>query len=147
MQRVLFATGFAILFGAGADAQQALTNLGTLTCTTSEPSAESGRDANLSCQFRSLSGRDSTYAGHITRRGQADIPPGKRVIVWTVLARDTEADRDISGSFRGTTGGTPTTALIAENKTVRLEPVTVTSQIGDQPTETVLQLMLTPTKA
>ena len=41
------------------------------------------------------------------------------------------ADRDLSGSFRGETGGTPTSALIGgKNNSIRLEPATTTSQIG-----------------
>ena len=133
------------LSGASADAQQTLTNLGTLTCTTSEAPASTLRDANLSCHFRAHSGRDGNYTGHITRRGSADLPPGKRVLIWTVLGRGAVDARDLSGSFRGKTGGTPTSALIGgKNSSFRLEPVTSTSQIGDQPTPTVLSLTLAP---
>jgi hypothetical protein len=135
------------LSGASADAQQPLTNLGTLTCTTSEPSAPTHRDANLSCHFRAHSGRDGNYTGHITRRGPADLPPGKRVLIWLVLGQGTAEARDLSGSFHGETGGTPTSELIGgENNSIHLEPVTTRSQIGDQPTATVLSLTLAPTR-
>lgn len=139
--------GMLCLSGASAGAQQTFTTLGTLTCTTSEPSAPTRRDANLSCHFRASSGGDGNYTGHITRHGPADLPPGKRVLIWTVLAQGAAAARDLSGSFQGETGGTPTSALIGgQNNSIRLEPVTTTSQIGDQPKATVLTLTLAPRK-
>jgi hypothetical protein len=137
--------GILCLSGASATAQQTLTPLGTLTCSTSEPSPPTRRDANLSCHFRSHSGRDSNYTGHITRRGPADLPPGKRVLIWTVLAQGAADERGLSGSFHGDTGGSPTPALIGgKNNSIRLEPVSTASQIGDQPKATFLSLTLVP---
>lgn len=138
---VLF--GMLFLSGVSAGAQRTFTTLGTLTCTTSEPSAPTHRDANLSCHFRASSGN---YTGHITRRGPADLPPGKRVLIWTVLAQGAASARDLSGSFQGETGGAPTALIGGLNNSIRLEPVTTTSQIGDETKATVLTLTLAPRK-
>lgn len=147
MRLSMVVIGTLCLSGASADAQQSFMPLGTLTCTTSAPSASTHRDARLSCHFRANSGGDGNYTGHITRQGAADIPPGKRVLIWTVLAQDVASARDLSGAFKGETGGTPTSALIGgQNNSIRLEPVTTTSQIGDQPKATVLSLTLAPRK-
>lgn len=128
----------------------ALTNIGTLTCTT--VAAEQDKvDAALSCQFHALSGRDAQFSGRIVRKGPAALPAGKRVLVWTVLAREADVQpRDLAGRFEGTTGGDAGAANKlsgGRDGVIVLEPVTSTSQVGEVPVPSLLELRLEPTRA
>ncbi len=119
--------------------------VGTLTCTTSRP-AEGRADAKLSCNFRTKSGNDRAYTGSIARVGAGDIPEGKRVLLWTVLERSGHSVA-IDGLYRGETGGTPSGVLVGGKEgSIRLVPVSATSQVGGTPTPTILELRLAATK-
>ena len=125
------------------------TRVGTLTCTTSDLPPQSGADAELSCNFKPISGQDETFKGYIARAGQADIPPGKRVLMWSVLAPKDEIDpRALAGRYAGETGGTPPGRMAGgEGNAIVLQPATAESQIDDTPAPTVLELRLEPLKA
>lgn len=144
----LIASGLLLVACATATAQApSLTNAGTLTCTTNAVPEEQARDIALSCNFRARSGRNADYVGHATRAGAADFPPGKRVIVWTVMASSAEV-HSLEGTYRGATGSEPTSALAGgKDGSILLQPVTSTSQIGDQPAPTVLSLKRVAAKA
>jgi hypothetical protein len=143
----LTAAGLVLAVCTTASAQeQSMANAGTLTCTTSAVPAKEARDIELSCNFQANSGRSTDYVGYVTRAGAADFPEGKRVIVWTVLSRDAEM-QTIDGTYRGETGGKPTTPLVGKEGSILLQPVTTTSQIGAEPAPTVLSLRLVATKA
>jgi hypothetical protein len=52
------------------------------------------------------------------------------------------------GTYNGKTGGTPPGVLFGgKGNSIRLEPVSAASQIGDRPVPTVLELRLEPAKA
>jgi hypothetical protein len=75
------------------------------------------------------------------------LPAGKRVLVWTVLARGEAAAGALEGTYQGKTGGTPPGVLLGgKDGSLRLEPVSSASQIGDHRTPTVLELRLEATK-
>lgn len=136
---------------AAAEAQSspALSNAGTLTCTTSETAPEATADAKLSCRFQAVSGRDGGFTGTIARKGPADLPPGKRVLVWSVLAAKPDVElRALAGKYVGETGGQTAGRLKGgEGNSIVLEPVTITSQVGDTPVPSVLELRLEPVRA
>jgi hypothetical protein len=133
-------------FGASA-----LSPAGVLICTTLDLEANATKaDAGLSCQFDALKGRDADFRGWIKRRGIADLPPGRRVLTWSVLASGPFTPRMLAGQYKGTTGGAANTVARLrggkDNKIV-LEPVTATSQIGDRSVPSLLELRLVLTKA
>jgi hypothetical protein len=121
------------------------TVIGTLTCITAETPAQARADARLSCNFKSINGSTSDYNGYIARFGPPDLPPGKRVLVWTVLGTKPIELGALTGTYYGETGGRPAGILKGDN-VVRLEPVTNVSQIGQDPIPTVLELRLEATK-
>jgi hypothetical protein len=131
------------------NAPSSLANAGTLTCTTSDAPQSAVADAELSCRFHALSGQDGNFTGYIARKGGADLPPGKRVLMWSVLAPSTDvALASLAGDYGGETGGQPSGRLIGgQGNLIVLRPVTITSQIGDTPVPTVLELRLEPARA
>jgi hypothetical protein len=148
------AAALPVLVVAGvADAQTkgevTLANAGTLTCTTGESPLQASVDAELSCIFRARSGMEGNFTGYIARRGEADLPPGKRVLVWAVLAPDADIRAEaLVGTYAGQTGGQRVDRLVGgERRDIVLEPATATSQIGDMPAPTALELRLEPLKA
>ena len=152
LKRGMAATVLILAAGiANAQAQNEikLANAGTLTCTTSETPPQASADAELSCSFRAPSGQDGNFTGFIARRGQADLPPGRRVLVWSVLAPSEDIDvAAIAGQYAGETGGEPAGRMIGgANRAIVLEPTTAGSQIDKAPAPTVLELRLEPLKA
>ena len=139
----LLATGFA------ASAQERTTNLGTLTCTTGEAPPQGSTDAILSCSFKGQAGLEGDFTGRIARAGSADMPAGKRVLVWSVLSEQPKVDlAGIEGEYRGVTGGAQTGLLVGgAGGSIRLEPMTATTQPGDPPAFSLLELRLKPTRA
>ncbi len=151
MQKSAGVLAFAALTlaGSAAFAQQSMTNLGTLTCTTADSAAETRSDATLSCNFKGLSGLEGDFTGRIVRTGPADLPGGKRVLVWSVLSTDPKAELSaMEGEYRGLTGGQQSHVLVGgAARTIRLQPMTATSQLGDAPVPSLLELRIKPTKA
>ena len=142
---------FAVMASdASAQAQKSeLTRVGTLTCTTDELPPESVADAELSCTYKAVAGHEETFTGFIARRGMADLPPGKRVLLWSVMAPKEQIDpRSLAGRYAGETGGNPPGQMAGgEGNAIVLQPSTQESQVGDIPVPTVLSLRLEPLKA
>lgn len=146
---MLVVGGLICTSAAEAQTPSTLTTVGTLTCTTSETAPQATADAKLSCRFQSLSaGRDGGFDGYIARKGEADLPPGKRVLVWTVLAPNPDVElRALAGKYVGETGGQTSGRLKGGEGSIVLEPFTITSQVGDKAVPSVLELRLNPVKA
>jgi hypothetical protein len=125
-----------------------LANAGTLACTAVKPAELEVADAELSCRFHAFFGEDANFTGHITRRGPATLPPGTRVLVWSVLAPSAEINGDaIAGTYSGVTGGTEGSMAGGKERGVVLQPISFTSQVGESPALTVLELNLEPMRA
>jgi len=126
-----------------------LSAVGTLTCTTSDAPKRTRADVNLSCEFQGLAGGEGNFTGHIARKGPAKLPSGKRVLMWAVLAPHLDVEpRMLEGKYRGLTGGKHAGRLVGGgNGAIVLRPVTITSQVGDMPVASVLELRLKPVKA
>lgn len=124
-----------------------LSAVGSLMCTTTDRPGNSAVDARLSCQFQGLSGGDGALTGRLTRKGPAHLPLGKRVFMWTVLSDQREvAARGIAGRYKGFTGGRHRGRLVGgRNGSIVLRPLS--SQIGDRPMPTLLELRLAPVRA
>jgi len=140
----------AVLSVMSVRAAPALSSVGTLTCTTSE-NARTAIDANLSCHFAALVGASHEYSGLIARRGAADLPKGKRVLVWAVLAPKSSVERGIlEGEYRGKTGGEADARFQlhgGKDGRVVLDPVAPAPLGGDNPVPSVLELRIESTKA
>ena len=132
-----------------ASAQPRTTNLGTLTCTTGETPPQAATDATLSCSFKGQSGLDGDFTGRIRRVGPADIPAGKRVLVWSVLSEQPKVElAGLEGEYRGVTGGTQIGVLVGgADGAIRLQPMTSTAPPGGAPAPAQLELRLKPTRA
>ncbi len=127
--------------------QERLTNLGTLNCTTGDTARGSKVDATLSCSFRGTGGLEGDFTGRILRQGSADLPGGKRVLVWSVLSAKADAKlNDIEGEYTGITGGSGAHTLVGgADRAIQLQPLTATAPDGPAPS--VLELRFKPTKA
>lgn len=148
--RIAAAAFFALsLSGCAAQAQQSLSNHGTLTCTVSDSATSApGPDISLSCNFKANDGPPRDYTGVATRKGAGDFPPGKHVLVWSVLAPPTDGAPTLNGMFRGEDGGAGSTVLSGgENGSITLEPVTGAAQADAAKALTVLTLKLAPARA
>jgi hypothetical protein len=144
----------ALVLAAGTASAQSQSNLtlanaGTLTCTANETPAESKADAELSCAFKAPSGEDGNFKGFIARSGDADLPLGGRVLVWSVLAPTVDVNpHALVGTYAGESGGQLSGRLVGgEKNEIILQPTTVTSQLGDKPAPTVLRLRIEPVRA
>lgn len=145
---LMVAAGFSLM--ATQTQAASLATVGTLTCTTSDTTPQAAADAKLSCRFHNVTGGgDGGFTGTITRKGKADLPDGKRVLVWSVLAAKADVELSaLAGKYVGETGGQVAGRLRGgENNTIFLQPVTVTSQVGDVPVPSALELRLDPVKA
>ncbi len=132
-----------------AQSGPALAIAGTLTCITSETPPTATADAELSCRFHAVSGQDFGFAGYFARKGQADLPTGKRVLVWTVQATTTPIEPSaIAGRYTGQTGEQPAGRLIGGTAGgIILDPVDRTVSAGDESVPTVLELRVVPFRA
>ena len=152
MKHIMIVPSMMLLIST-ADAQVAsnvsLSKVGTLTCTTMETSPQAPADAELSCSFRSASGGSGNLTGYIARSGEADLPPGKRVLAWSVLSSTQNIGaRSLRGTYVGETGGDPPGRLVGgEGSAIVLQPTTITSQVGEEPAPTLLRLRLEPIQA
>jgi hypothetical protein len=143
-------TFVALLAAASPAAQERRwSNLGTLTCTLSGTASKPRVDAELSCNFKGLSGSEGSFTGTLARHGRADLPTGKRVLVWSVLSLTPDANLVvIAGRYRGITGGGRSHTLVGgKDDLVRLQPVTTPSRAGEEPAISVLELRLKATRA
>ncbi len=139
----LASSGSAVVAQTGPS----LSNVGTLTCVTSETPPAAIADAELSCRFHAQSGSDVGFTGYIARKGHADLPTGKRVLVWSVQAAIPDIEpSSVAGKYAGQSGGQPPGRLIGGSSgAIVLDPVTRTA--SDGPVPTVLELRLEPVRA
>ena len=151
MDRAWFAFVLLTLTGSSVLAQQSATtaNTGTLTCTTSEATENVVADVRLSCAFEGNSGLTGSFTGYVDRKGFADVPSGKRVLIWKVSAKEGEFSlNDIAGTYEGMTGAQVAGTLNKVGKIeIVLEPPGETNQLGAVPSPTILHLRLEPTRA
>ena len=148
--RISLATGVLILSGIVA-AAQARETIGTLTCTTEDaPTAPSAATRLMSCSFEpSSKAAKLSFAGNILG-GQ--LPPGRQVVVWTVLADGKAASAEtLEGRYASTpedkvegVGG-----LLVGGSTgkIALQPLTQSPRVEDQAVKTIVTLELKPVKA
>lgn len=120
---------------------------GTLACTMEPLPTLATPEAELSCTFSGVSGRTSTLKGFVSRQ-QAAVPAGKRVLVWSVLARSQGIEAEaLVGQYIGPTGVGQLSRLVNKEASVVLEPMSSGSQLGDEAGLTVLALRLEAVKA
>lgn len=111
-------------------------------------SLPAANEAEVSCNFQATVGAGGTLEGTIERDPKSDIPPGKRVIVWSVLAPTMEINlKSLAGKYVGTSGGGGATALFNQESSIVLEPQTSSAQLGAEAVITVLSLRLDPIRA
>lgn len=135
-----------------ACAQNAQTELGTLTCTAIE--AEVNRFASeavvLSCQFRDTAGGYAeTYAGTLKRFVGAQPIDGPIVLIWTVSGEPgTLSPGILEQSYHGSEGGDPEDRKLQgrTNASIVLRPLAKVGETAEQ-TVTVLDLDLKHTRA
>lgn len=141
----------ALLGGTGAQSQPApstVAHAGTLTCTMQATGDRRATEAPISCVFQALFGRDGNFEGMIARDPGSDIPEGKRVLVWSVLAPSREVElKQLAGRYVGRSGGTGPAQLVNEQSSIVLESVTSAAQLGAEPAITVLSLHIDPLRA
>lgn len=98
---ILAASFLAFVGSAASQGAEPLANAGKLTCTI-EPTASSGAETHdLSCRFEPIGGVERNYQGSL-KWGQKE-PPNNRsiVMVWTVLAPETEVPAgSLAGKYR-----------------------------------------------
>ena len=78
--------------GIGPAAAASLSSAGALLCTIAEGRNETQPGKSLSCNFNGVAGGDRGYKGRIVLKGKATLPPGKLVLMWSVLAPDIDLD-------------------------------------------------------
>jgi Protein of unknown function (DUF992) len=127
-----------LCLATAALAQEARTNIGTLTCTLG---GAEGVERSMSCGFRPTgSGAEGDYTGSI--RGRQAAPVGKRVVVWTVIGpADTKLTPAVLAQrFAGGSGESP--ILIGEeNSSIVLQSETSNgTEAGDAITRIELRL-------
>lgn len=131
-----------------AVAEKAPTSLGVLTCTLVKP----GQDAahKLSCGFKPAgSGAEEKYSGTI-RESSHDLPPGKVVLIWTVLGPGEEKMRAgllTQQYVKGTSAPGQTSMLVGEaNSAIALQFETNNGEAAYEAI-TRMELQLTGTPA
>jgi hypothetical protein len=139
----------ALVFCAAPSSEAAETTVGTLTCTSLPTRAKASADAKLSCAFQGASGAHYRYSGSVLRKGDATVPPGKRVFIWSVLSkRPLASNADLAGSYVGRTGGASAGILSPETgASLILKPPVGSSQLGVNSSISVLRLSLRPLRA
>lgn len=141
MTGMLFAL---VSIGSQGATQTLIEPVGTLTCTSMPSKARAAADSVLSCSFKGASGIKSNYAGTVMRQGDATVPPGKRVFIWSVLSeRKVSTGADLIGRYVGRTGGKSAGILSREkDASVVLKPPVRSSQFGENSSISVLELNL-----
>ena len=126
--------------GMHASAAPRLAAAGSLLCTTGHGTKTAAKV--LSCTFDGIAGGDRGLEGHIVLKGGASLPPGKRVLMWSVLAPTTKLEPTaLIGKFRETSPGR---LVGGRDGSIVLKPAT--AQRRDAAL-TILQLRLDPIKA
>lgn len=132
-------------------AAEARETIGTLTCTTEDaPTSPSAATRLMSCSFEpSNKATTLSFTGNILG-GQ--LPSGRQVVVWTVLADSKAATAEfLEGRYASTpddkvegVGG-----LLVGGSTgkIALQPLTQSPKVEDEAVKTIVTLELAPVKA
>ena len=137
---------FAYLVTDAHAAEQRLSAVGTLTCTSMPSAARAAADTPLQCSFKGTHGVKLQYHGSLLRKGIAGVPPGKRVFVWSVLSkRRVSSGTDLVGRYLGRAGANSAGILSQKrDASVILKPPVNSSQLGKNSGVSVLELNLRP---
>jgi hypothetical protein len=112
-----------------------------LLCTTSEALQNARK---ISCDYNGVAGGDGRLKGNITIKGKAAFPPGRRVLMWSVLARRSDTTwKELVGRYRETTLGQLSGG---KDGKIVLRPPTDTIRSRDRAI-TILELKLDPIRA
>jgi hypothetical protein len=134
---------------AAGQTEKSVANAGTLTCTAGPPAPQSTDAARLSCKFQPLTGPEATFVGTVRQPGNAEVGEGKIVLIWTVLAPQTEVSaKALEGTYVGSLGGSANSqeaesGLVGgADKSIHLRPLAAPDQAGANPSVSVLELKL-----
>ncbi len=142
LMKVLF-LGAVLIVASDLRAQTATQPVGTLACITEPASQTANADTTLSCEFDAIAGPDARFLARVVRRNSSDVI-GKQVFIWTVLApRDGLDVNRLEGRYTGITGG-KNAILSKDAGNIVLKPSTGASQLGNNPSPSVLSLELEP---
>ncbi len=128
--------------------------IGTLTCTTEEMIATPPATVRpMQCSFKpSAKGSAVNFTGKIHKFVTDGLPPGRQVLVWSVLARSTNlAGEALEGRYMNEADQTePNVGQILTggvNGQVTLQPHTPDTEVGVSAVKTIVELELAPVKA
>lgn len=149
--RIILAAAAVASATSGAQAQEARSNIGTLTCTTSQADTTPNGLADtrrLRCSFRPTeSGVEEVYAGTLREISTGKAAEGKLVLIWVVSAPP-EPDRKagfLAQTYVGQGGSiTPSApappALIGQSDSKITLRQIVNDPGGETPAITVIEL-------
>ena len=141
-------------FTGSASAQERI-QAGSLTCDVSAGiGLIIGSKQNVSCTFTpSRPGPIEYYTGSIAKLGLDIGVTGGGIMVWAVLAPTTRPVGALAGTYVGATGeisivgGVGANVLVGgSNRTVALQPLSVTGQVGFNIAAGVADLQLRPAR-
>jgi len=140
----------AVITPAAAQTEKSVANAGTLTCTAGPPRGQSSDVAKLSCKFQPLTGPEATFEGTVRQSDNEVASAGKIVLIWTVLAPQTDISaKALEGTYVGSLGGstnapgTPQSGLVGgADKSIHLRPLAAPDQAGASMAVSVIELKL-----
>lgn len=145
------AVAVALVAPAAAQTEKSSANAGTLTCTAAPPSRDEQAEAKLSCKFEPLTGPTANFEGMVRQSGNEGVGEGKIVLVWTVLAPQTDITaKMLEGTYVGSLssgsnapGDAPSGLVGGVNKSIHLRPLAAPDQSGPALTVSIVELKLT----
>lgn len=153
MPRLCFALTLvvAVLASEASPAQDRRFAIGTMTCATEDITTPPPAVMRaLKCRFEPVRARRVVnFVGTIQNFAGEGIPPGRRVMMWSVLAlrRETPADA-LQGRYVSVLVETLSIdgylLMGGENGEIALQPVTASAQAWNAGPETVVDLVLAP---
>lgn len=153
MPRLCFALTLAaaVLVPGASPAQDRRFVIGTLICATEDITTPPPAVTRaLECRFEPVhAGSPVNFSGRIQKFAGEGIPPGRRVMMWSVLApsRETPADA-LQGRYVSVLVETlPSDGYLlmgGANGDIALQPITPATQAGIADAETVVDLVLAP---
>lgn len=142
----------AITTGASpVNVQAAAANLGTLICTVSPGTSEPlGDERKLSCNFEPVSGVKASFSGIVKRMGA--VAPGQRKIVlaWSVVGPADASAEQLEGRYVGSLEQQRATAaglVGGKNGDIRLQPLAVAPDVGENAAVAIIDLELSGMRA
>lgn len=132
-------------------AQSVAANIGTLICTVSPGTAEPlGVERTLSCNFDPVSGVKASFTGIVKRVGA--IAPGQRkiVVAWSVVGPADASAEQLEGRYVGSLEKQRDTAaglVGGRDGTIRLQPLAVGPDVGENAAVSIIDLELSGMRA